>query len=509
MKSKLDTVNLCRCETAFEMPTECSLEADISMPDYCPEIKKILKSSIHINHVSVQNSSSSINLQADALVRIVYIGDNGQLSGYEQVCQIQKSVDAAVSSDCIVTANISTDYINTRAVNQRKVDVRAMMTVKFKAVRRRNEEILCSAQGAGIQTKRNSCTFASVTGMSEKVFSLTETVEVDKNKGSVMRIINASSYVCINDTKIINNKALVKGNCQIVIYYISEKDCNVECAEYSLPISQIVETEGVNENSRINLCVEICSCETVSRVDAAGEMRLIDLNLKLRAVITAFEDKEISLIRDCYSTDYEIKSDAKKLEILEYNESFDSSFLNKVVLESIGVSVNSVLGVWCSDLKYNFSLADKKCLLSGTYQATVIYLDSDKQLGLIQKPVEFENALNLKNTADRIVSLGNAQLLGCSCSATGDSRLELKTEISVNCTVLSSKTVDYVSTLEVDESREKTLGSCALTIYYCDSGENLWNIARRYNTTVEAIKNENNLIDETVPEASMLLIPSV
>lgn len=509
MKANLEHAKLSRCETVFEIPSECSVETDLTMPDYCPEIKKILKSSVNINSITVQNNSDHISMHADALVRIVYVGDNGEISAYEQMNKIEKRVDTVVSSECLITATLSTDYINTRAVNQRKVEVKASISVKFKAVKKRTENILCKAEGGGIQAKTSNFNFASVSGLSDKTFSLSETVEIEKNKGAVKRIMNTSPYVCISDVKVINNKALIKGNCRVVIHYISEESNAVECAEYSLPVSQIVEVEGIGEQSKVNLNLNICSCEAVSRVDASGEMRLIDLNLKLTAVISGYEETKISLINDCYSTLHEIKTSSKKIEILEYCDSFDTTFLNKVVLESIGVSLNSVVAVWCSDLKYSFSLSGNKCLLNGTYNVTVIYYDSENQFGVIQKPVDFENELALKSYPERVCVNGCAQLLGCSCAITGDSRIELKSEIAVRCTVLSSKNVEYISEFEIEETQEKNKDNCALTIYFCNAGESIWEIAKRYNTTPQAIKEENSIEDEVFNASTMLLIPSV
>ena len=49
----------------------------------------------------------------------------------------------------------------------------------------------------------------------------------------------------------------------------------------------------------------------------------------------------------------------------------------------------------------------------------------------------------------------------------------------------------------------------ALTIYYADEGEELWNIAKKYCTSVEKIQNENE-IDTDVDKLqgrNMLFIP--
>lgn len=509
MNFNTDTQRLGFCDIVCETTAEQSLDADISLPDYCPEIQRILKCTVVPDVTSVQNNGGRITADVNTVVRLLYVGDNGKIAGYEQSYPIQKFIESSkVTSDCAVNATVNTDYVNCRAVNPRRVDIRAMMTFVFKALKRRDEEILCSANGAGVQTMTDNLALASLSGVCERAFSIGEVVEIGADKLPVSNIINVTSCVNATEIKLINNKALVKGSCSVKIYYIGEESGSVECVEHSMPVSQIVEMEGITEKSNTSIRLSVTSCEAVPKADSSGDMRLIDLNARLSAFMVAFDEIPMSLISDAYSIEYDTKNTAKSIELMKYNDSFNTSFTNKVVLESIGVSVDCVLAVWCSDIKCNFTAKEDKCSIGGTYQATVLYRDSDGQAGTVQKPVDFEYSLKLNEKAERILPYVSVQISGCSCSVTGDSRLELKTEIILSGIVLSSLIKKYISSIEISEENKKSEKACALTIYFCEKGETLWNIARRYNTTVDAIMQENELNSETVAESGMMLIPS-
>ncbi len=510
MNFKNDTQKLGFCETVHETTAEQSLDADISLPDYCPEIQRILKCSVTPNITSVQNNSGRITADCNAVVRLVYVGDNGKTAGYEQSYPIQKFIESGrITSDAVVNVVVNTDYVNCRAVNSRRIDVRAMMTFIFKAARKRDEEVLCSADGAGIQTMCDDCSFASMTGICERAFSIGEVAEISADKSPVSQIINVSAFAIANDIKIINNKALVKGDCSVKIYYLGEESGTIESIEHSMPISQIIEMEGINESSLCSLRLSVSSCEAVPRTDTSGDMRLIDLNARINASMAAFEEIPVSLISDAYSTDYDVKNTTKSIEQLKYLDELNTSFTNKVVLESIGVSVDCVLAVWCSEIKSSFGIKDDKCAVSGTYQATVIYKDSEGQTGIVQKPVDFDYSVKLKEKTDRIFCLGSVQISGCSCSVTGDSRLELKTEMITSGLIFSCSIKKYISSIEITDENIKREKPCALTIYFCEKGESLWNIARKYNTTVDAITLENELTSDIVENSGIMLIPSI
>ncbi len=495
-------------EAVFESTAEQSLDADINLPDYCPEIQRILKCSVTPNINAVQNTSGRITADVNAVVRLLYVGESGKIAAYEQGYPIQKFTESnKINSECSVNVNVNPDYVNCRAVNPRRIDIRAMMTFTFKAYQKRNEDILCFAEGAGIQTMKKACNFASLSGVCEKLFSMSEVVELTQDKKTISQIINTSSSAIPKDVKIINNKALIKGDCAVKIYYIGEDNNTIECIEHSMPISQIIEIDGINENSVSSLRLSITSCEAVPKVDSSGETRLIDLNARISAFMTAFDETPLELITDAYSTDYDLKTANKSIEILNINDSINTSFTNKVVFESIGVSIDCVQAVWCSDIKYSFSSKDDLCAVNGTYQATVLYKDSDNQISMIQKPVDFDFSVKLKEKTDRVICHGSVQLLACSCAVTGDSRFELKTEMLVSGVVLSSSTHKYINSIEITSEGLKTNRGCALTLYFCDKGESVWNIARKYNTTVDAIMNENEMNSDIIENSGMILIP--
>lgn len=510
MNFSTETKSLGFCEINYESTAEQSVEAELILPDYCPEIKRILKCSVCTDVLSVQNSSGRVNAQGNANIKLIYVGENDKTAAYEQIVPIQKTVDSdKLSSGCAVNVKVVTDYVNCRALNPRKVDVRAMLTFLFKSMKKREETVMTKAENAGIMTLMQDFGFSDLKSVTEKAFNLSEVIELDGDKPVIARILNSSSYIVVSEKKTINNKILVKGNCYVNIHYLAENDGSLCCVEHSVPVSQIIEVEGISDNSETFLNVSITACETVPKVDSKGETKLVDLSIRASATVLAFETVPVTLISDAYSTDYSTRNSSKSIEILTTDSDYDSVFTNKVVLESIGVSVDCVQAVWCGDVKYSYALKNGKCCFTGTYQATIIFRDSDKQEGIIQKPVEFEFSVDLKNVCERIVCHSSVQLTGCSCSVKGESKIELRTEMNVTAKILSSKIVKYISEIELLENKKEDNDNCALTVYFSDKNEKLWDIAKKYRTTVDAVMAENSLDSDVITEKKTLLIPSV
>ena len=56
---------------------------------------------------------------------------------------------------------------------------------------------------------------------------------------------------------------------------------------------------------------------------------------------------------------------------------------------------------------------------------------------------------------------------------------------------------------------KKNADDAALTLYFCNKGEDLWDIAKKYNTTKEAVCLENSISGDVTEKDDMILIPWV
>lgn len=497
------------CETVFESATEHTVECEFNLPDYCPEIKRIIKCGLTANLTGVQRSEGKVNAQVNACIRVIYIGENNKVSAYEQTQTVQKTFESAkIRSESVINVRVNTDYVNCRATSPRRVDIKAMLTFVFKMICKGSDRILTSASECGIQTLEKDFSYCDLKAIAEKSFNLTEVAEIASDKPSIGRILDSSAYISVTDKKIINNKMLLKGDCFIRICYLSDGEFSVELAEHSIPVSQIIEIDGITDNCDINLDVGVTACEVLTKIDSSGESRLFDLNIRASATVTAFENSEITLISDLYSTRYRADNSVKYINIMSNNTDFSNTFTNKVTLESIGVSVDKVCAAWCEGLKYSSTFKNGKCVIQGNYQANVMYSDSEKQIGIIQKTVEFEYPVDLKEAAESIVCYPSLQIGACTCSTSGESRLELRTEIFISGKIMTSKNVKCIESSQLYDNVEKADNS-ALTIYFSDSNERIWDIAKKYNTSVQAVMEENDIDTETVEDKRILLIPSV
>ena len=74
----------------------------------------------------------------------------------------------------------------------------------------------------------------------------------------------------------------------------------------------------------------------------------------------------------------------------------------------------------------------------------------------------------------------------------------------------SSDSIKAVTDISVDDSsRKERDGDYAIKLYFGTENESVWDIAKRYSTSVSAVMEENELTGERLESGGMLLIPIV
>lgn len=140
------------------LDTSCeqSVERDFVLPDYCPDIFRILKCRITPKIISQSINGEKLTFELSVLIRVLYQSEeSSKINCLEQKVSYSKSVD--ISGECsnpMISIIPRTDYVNCRVVNQRRLDVRGAVTSRVKVTGEKNSLSLWMLS-AGIYSLRN------------------------------------------------------------------------------------------------------------------------------------------------------------------------------------------------------------------------------------------------------------------------------------------------------------------------------------------------------------------
>lgn len=497
-------------ELLFENTSEQSVDGDITLPDYCPDIKRILKCMVTPCVISEQCVGDRITIDANAFVQVIYVDDNNNIFCYDKTFPFSKTIELGKQIDNpILEVRMKTAYANTRAVSQRRIDIHASVAVCATITGRKEIEAVSDAENCGIQLLKNFDSASDFVGQTVKSFTLNEVMEINKSKPPVRQIIRQKATPFMSEVKVINNKLLLKGDLNVSVLYCADtNEGGYETFENSMPISQIIELEGIDENSDYSVRLSVSSVNILPKSNSAGEKKLFDVTVVLCAVIKADKKVDLTLPCDCYSTLYNVNSKKRLVTFEKICDSFEDLIMIKKNEEFSNTSISEIINVWCDDVVTTYTCTGNELKIIGSTTVSILGKDDSGQPFYAERTVTFEKVKNIDGGCKDLICSADAVVSAVGFVLTDNSKIDLRVETRLRATVSKRNTAEILTDISCDKTPKEKKCS-ALTIYFTEDGEILWDIARKYNTTVDAIKAENEIKENSPLNKCMLLIPGM
>ncbi len=511
MDLKINREMLTVSESIYDGLQEQSVELDYILPDYYPDIFKMVKCCITPSIVSYGINGDSLSYELLADVKILYCSENSStLQCINQKMTFNKSLTLSQAVEKpIISLTPKTDHINCRVVNQRRIDMRGAVSVKIKIIGEKNQEVISDIFGMNSQIKKKPVEFAAKKIHAFKSLSVADDFELNASNQSIVSIIRTSAVLEISDKKIIANKLVIKGDAKINVLYSCEN--GLETMKFPLPFSQIVDMEGLDESFVCNIKTDVVSCDITTAPDSNGESRIMKCEVRINLICNAVKTLNTELVTDVYSTSYPCEFASYKLKIRQSPVEICETFQQNITLENDSGSVESVYDVWCTPKNINTSInTDEKCLvISGMTDFCVMVKNENGMPSIIEKAEAFEHKIPVNCSETSSI---NIDITACDCSYTivSSDNISIKAELKITGTLSPAAVYDAITEVNFDDTVKKVRdGDYALKLYYGIEGEDIWEIAKRYSTSVRAIMEENELDSEQLSNNGMLLIPIV
>ena len=515
MKLLLDKKPVFLTETVYDGQTEQGVEFDYVLPDYYPDIFKILKCTLTPGVVSYSVLGTQLFIDGVVYIKVLYLSEqSSDINCIEQRFTYSKTIELVKTTEKpVVNIFQKADYCNCRAVSGRRIDVRGAVSCKVRVTGCYEGEILSGASGLGAEVKCDTVNYCGSRLYACRQYIAREDIETGAG-GDIVSILTAGCNAVVTDTKIIADKVVIKGEARVKALYLTRSgECmETEVMEAVVPLSQIVDVDGITDAHSCCARFDVMDCDLEIKQGDDGENRLLGCEITIDCKVSAYKEAEISHISDIYSTDYECSFNSVPVK-LEHTPNYLMSQHNvKSVLDYNDGTISEVFDCKCELNGYNLRASEEngRIIVSGQVCIWLIGKNAAGNPIFIEKnePFEFSTDIDSENgeySADVSVSVSNV-----SYSISGDHTADVQIQLFAQGLVYRIKTINAVSEINIMEEAPKTKNSdYALKLYYADKGEKIWDIAKRYDTSVSAVAAENELEDEQLTAPCMLLIPIV
>ncbi|MBQ3008291.1 MAG: outer spore coat protein CotE [Oscillospiraceae bacterium] len=482
-------------DTGFEFP----VEQEILLADYDAPVFKIVRTAVQ--HIITQKYINGGKLTIEGFFKItVYYqppaGANLTVISKKLPFQKQFDVPSDVQSPYFITVGGEIQYVNTRAVNPARIDIRGVYRFTVKGYCRQKISVGTAINSTSVCTDSEELSHFSLCGRGTRQFSTEDELSL---QGELDKILDISANNVNMNVQIYSDKVNVKGEISTEIVYTLEGSAQIHRQTKNYMYNQVIDVAGVTENNVAYADMNIISFT----VTQSPETNRINCMATMQLDVKVFRKMSVIAVTDAFSQEYEY---SKALYKLTYDSNIQS------IYKKISVTVEDTIGS---------GYETAHCFVSA---ANPIMTTSDGNPVLRSK---VSTAVIVRNTAgeyecfikseDAVINTGapvlmeNEYILAvypgeCTVNISGE-KMTVKADLIITGFEICRETVNTVQDFKEDCEKPVNTNKDALVLYYGKKGEKIFDIALRYRTDTGLILSENSLESKVLEEDRMLFIP--
>ena len=503
-----ETIKL--CEIIFEEKRNKLIEGEMIVPDIKPDILSIsnVDADVFLSKKELTNGRLLIEGIADVTALYVAEDQSASIKSINNVFSFSESFEIAeLSSESIINTNVDIENIEYKVMNGRKIAIRIPITLNV--IARNCKEYLIAkdvVDSKNIQMQKEEVEIRTLRDYQNQNVELNEIINLPDESAAISDVLKANLELKNIDYKISYNKILAKADAIIKIIYTSDSEIpSVEVYETSIPVMGYINSNNLEENSIIELKFNIKSF-TLRPIYQDLKSRSFSVESEIEVISEVYYTRNVELISDIYAPDADLNLQTQNIfvknNLISSNEEFElMQVLMIPELENI-----KILSIKAKPIITNKNILDGKIALEGNIEFNILYYNKQKRI-IENKKLElpYQQVLKiseLKSNMPVIIELKIKELEYRNADST---QLQMKVVLSATVLVEEEKNIQGITEIKVEDLKECKRPS--ITVYYVKPGDTLWNIAKRYRTTVDEIKEYNELKENTIYPNQALIIP--
>jgi len=474
---------------------EC--QAEYVLPDYLPDVRKIIYTSAELRPAASYRSEEREEHAGIIQHNVIYLDNGGELcsANFSSDYDLSLKLPDAESELC---TGLSLQGQSVRATGPRKLQAKCTVSANPIALERvytecrieKPEDTECATRVV------NFARYARSAELEREYAELLSSLE-----GAIADEITviASGAECELDAPVANGgDVTIKGRVK-VICLVKEQGEPARVIEKHIPIEETVELEIPSEGAMLNACGFVTSLVTNVRATELGAEIVASVIISLSA--DAMYNDEANLITDAYMKSSEY--DAKYRD-LNYSSILWRDKLCEKVCESIPLAEIEPQRI------REILLLDAAPRVSAVLSDAGLELHGEVRLSGVASEITEDGgvgyaSLKLTIPVDRLiqapVALGEGRRYDATVTVKNPTAfidresLAVECELQIYLTVAENGSLRVLEDISAIEGGETVNSGARIYVYYPDPQETLFDVARKFRTTVAKLATDNSITE--------------
>ncbi len=487
------------CGAAEERKATLPVDCSIILPDYFPDVMKILRYTAKTVKSPVFPENGGVNVSGNINIEVSYVSEEGELCSCSQLQGFGHSFDCGEVA--AASAEITVGEIGCRAVNKRRIDLHGSIDIVLRTLSGEEKAFVSDISGSGAVCKKESTETVLPVGEYYKSFSIDEKGELGYQKPPFGRVLQCEAFAEVTECHVIQDKIVTKGEAKVSLLWQpapeSGEDATPIHSSFTFPISRMLDAEGI-------LLTDICDARYEAEFPEISPIDDMNVGVKLKIGIFArvYRTGTAEYITDMFSTDCESKAEKGKLSVL--SEAVPVS-VTETIYEKFDLpeGTEDIIHIWVEPSSPDFNAEGKICL---PVKLCLFARDGDNSPIYFEKELLKEVPAPLSGKAPTFWDFSYG-VKSCEYSFEHGGKAEISAAVLIDGTVYTGLSTEAITSCNLSTDKKLEQSSAAIILCYAEKGEALWDIAKKYRAKPQDIMQENSLDREILPEKTMLVIP--
>ena len=489
------------------------VDDDVNVPDAKSDVARVILSEGRVKVEDIRMAENYARVTGKILYQILYVTDEAEprLASLQGKVPFEEMVYMEDEQRGQIHMKSCRTELSVSVIHSRKLNIKAMTELELGAEWEQEEMVTLDVEGQQeLYKKFENRNLLKLQTTRKDTYRIKEEIRLSGTKENIGMLLWTNAALRKLDTRLGKDELQLRGEIQVFCFYESPEG-KMDWIEQSVPYEGRIECYGSDDTMFHHLYAELIDENLDVRMDEDGEMRILGVEATLEVRVLVYDEENVQILNDVYALREVCRPQIEEMtfESLVMQNHSKCKLTEQLSLPEIK---DNILQICHSNGHLQVSHTERVAegiMVEGMLHVLFMYVKADDQIpfDIWQGMVPFTHVIETKDiSAEMNYDIGS-ELEQLSVGLLGNDAVEVKAVLAFRVFLRQAEPVQNIRSIAVEpvdmEAAAKVPG---IVGYIVKEGDDLWSLAKRYSTTMDGIREVNELGEGSLKPGDKILI---
>ncbi|MBU5482097.1 DUF3794 and LysM peptidoglycan-binding domain-containing protein [Blautia sp. MSJ-19] len=504
--------------TKSRASSQVTFDTDYNVPDVKPDIGRMIQSKGDVTVEEVRLNDGHAFLKGKLQADLLYVGEeDGRVYSLSAVLPMEETLNLdGIANGDKLRLRWEIEDLSIHMIHSRKLNIKAVVTFFASVDELAGIRLPVSTDDESVSVQKKQMRLLSLAIHKKDTLRLKEDITLVSNKPNIAELIWYTVEVRGLDLRPEENTVKAKGEIFVFALYTGDDEGGtLQWIEHSVPFNGEVECAGCSPDMIPNLEASVLNQTLEVKPDVDGEERLLLVDMVLELDMKLYQEEDHDVLMDVYTPFRQCipKGKNETLESLLIRNFSRCRLSDRIEVKE---TQGKILQICHSQGRIKVDktrIVRDGIQVEGIVRLKVLYIIGNDEMPFysMEAMLPFSHVVEARGITEESVYYLHTDLEQLSTTMADSNEIEVRAAIGLNVLVIQCMPEMILEKIEEQPlDQEKIRSMPGITVYIVKPEDTLWNIAKKFYTTVEEIQTMNEVEgDELTAGTPLLLVKKV